>query len=229
MKQSTRNILRKVTASGYGATQDKSEADKDVQKRLVNGVRLWEEWCRRAPEDPSFQARFKFIPFGSNLAEIGVPGWIGKYNGKPVLIKRAGITGFLFDHPELNAMGFDISLHPFPYLAKQATAYMAETYFKQMIASFAFVIEGRSDDELPEVLIGQGAQICYPDPARAIKADDWFTGQSPISDETSEPTLVQDKEKDAEEVNEEPRRPGQESAPSPSADDEAQVEDTVTI
>ena len=230
MKQSTRNILRKVTAPGYDASQDKSEADKDVQKRLVNGVRLWEEWCRRAPEDPSFQARFKFIPFGSNLAEIGMPGWIGKYNGKPVLIKRAGITGFLFDHPELNAMGFDISLHPFPYLAKQATAYMAETYFKQMIASFAFVIEGRSDDELPEVLIGQGAQICYPDPALAIKADDWFTGQSPISDETSEPTLVQEEEKEAEEGEEEMRGPGQEiDEPSPGAEDEAQVEDTVTI
>ena len=122
-----------------------------------------------------------------------MPGYILKYNGKPVLIKRAGVTGFLFDHPELNAMGFDISLHPFPYLAKQATAYMAETYFKQMIASFAFVIEGRSDDELPEVLIGQGAQICYPDPALAIKAGDWFTGQSPISDETpSPPALIQE-------------------------------------
>ena len=123
-----------------------------------------------------------------------MPGYILKYNGKPVLIKRAGVTGFLFDHPELNAMGFDISLHPFPYLAKQATAYMAETYFKQMIASFAFVIEGRSDDELPEVLIGQGAQICYPDPALAIKAGDWFTDQSPISDETpSPPALIQEK------------------------------------
>lgn len=71
MKQSTRNVLRKVTAPGYDASQDKAEADKDVQKRLTNGVRLWEEWCRRAPEDPSFQARFKFIPYGSNLAEIG--------------------------------------------------------------------------------------------------------------------------------------------------------------
>ena len=71
MKQSTRNVLRKVTTPGYDASQDKAEADKDVQKRLTNGVRLWEEWCRRAPEDPSFQARFKFIPYGSNLSEIG--------------------------------------------------------------------------------------------------------------------------------------------------------------
>lgn len=158
MKQLTRDILKRVTIPGYDPLQDKSEANTDVQKRLCNGVRLWEEWCRRAPSDPSFQARFKFIPFGSNLVDIGMPGWISKYNGKPVLIKRAGVTGFLFDHPELNAMGFDITLHPFPYLAKQATAYMADAYFKQMIASFAFVIEGRSDDELPEVLIGQGSQ-----------------------------------------------------------------------
>jgi len=226
MKQSTRNVLRRVTAPGYDASQDTSEANKDVQKRLVNGVRLWEEWCRRAPEDPSFQARFKFIPFGSNLAEIGMPGWIGKYNGKPVLIKRAGVTGFLFDHPELNAMGFDISLHPFPYLAKQATAYMAETYFKQMVASFAFVIEGRNDDELPEVLIGQGSQICYPDPALAIKADDWFTGQSPISDEVPTPILIEEQGESTETAKWKDEV-GQD--PSLGVKDKASFEDTVRI
>jgi len=162
-----------------------------------------------------------------------MPGYILKYNGKPVLIKRAGVTGFLFDHPELNAMGFDISLHPFPYLAKQATAYMAETYFKKMIASFAFVIEGRSDDELPEVLIGQGAQICYPDPALAIKAGDWFTGQSPTSDETPSPPALIQEEKGESPKNEKTKDAAGSAleyvTPSLSTESMKSDEDTVNI
>ena len=177
MKQETRDILRKVTEPTYDASQDRFDAGVNVQQRVVNGVKLFEEWCRRAPSDPKWQARFKFIPDGNNLEEIGMPGWINKYNAKPVLIKRAGVTGFLFENPEINAMEFDITLHPFPYLAKQATSYMAETYFKQMVASISFVIEGRNDTELPEVLIGQCAQICYPDPAIAPMAEDLFAGK----------------------------------------------------
>ena len=173
MKEQTRNVLQRI------ADDPAYDGDSDEQERdLLNGVRLFDEWCRRSPSEPSYQARFKFIPNGDNLKEIGVPSWICKYSGKPVLIKRAGVTGFLHDHrPDLGAMEFDISIHPFPYLVKQATAYMKENYFRQLLASFAFVIEGRDDSELPEVLIGEGAQLCYPDPDKTMKGEDWFVGR----------------------------------------------------
>lgn len=234
MKQSTRDILRRVTSPGYDPSQDNYETNTDVQKRLGNGIKLWEEWCRRAPSDPSFQARFKFLPFGSNLAEIGMPSWILKYNGKPVLIKRAGVTGFLFDHPELNAMCFDITLHPFPYLAKQATSYMADSYFKKMIASFAFVIEGRSDDELPEVLIGQGSQLCYPDPAIAITAGDLFTGKSPSAhdrDDTQKepPSLEEPGVETEEEVTNRETTSTSSNRPSPVPSEDTADDDVVAI
>merc|ERR1711933_300626 len=105
-----------------------------MQKSQVNAVRLLEEWCRRAPSDPKFQARFKIVPNAHNLKEIGMPSWIASYNGKPFLIKRAGETGFLYQHPELNCMEFDVSLHPFPYLAKQAICFMKDSYFKRVLA-----------------------------------------------------------------------------------------------
>mmetsp|Transcript_12601 Transcript_12601/g.26049 ORF Transcript_12601/g.26049 Transcript_12601/m.26049 type:complete len:1316 (+) Transcript_12601:81-4028(+) len=232
MKQSTRDILRRVTSPGYDPSQDNYESNKDVQKRLGNGIKLWEEWCRRAPSDPSFQARFKFLPFGSNLAEIGMPSWILKYNGKPVLIKRAGVTGFLFDHPELNAMCFDITLHPFPYLAKQATSYMADSYFKKMIASFAFVIEGRSDDELPEVLIGQGSQLCYPDPAIAIKAGDLFTGKSPSAHDRDTPNETDEEpglETEEEVTNREATSTSSKRHSSPVPSEDTADDDVVAI
>lgn len=177
MRQETRNILRRVTADGYDPSQ---EVVEDPQTSQVNAVRLLEEWCRRAPTDPKFQARFKVVPNAHNLKEIGVPSWISKYNGKPFLIKRAGETGFLYTHPELSCVEFDISLHPFPYLAKQGICFMKENYFKKILVSFGFVIEGRADDELPECLIGL-MQLCYPDPVHAIQAEDFFAGTCPRS------------------------------------------------
>jgi hypothetical protein len=145
MLEETRAILRRVTADGYDPSE---EQVADPQKSKVNAVRLLEEWCRRAPTDPKYQARFKVVPNAHNLDEIGMPNWIAKYNGKPFLVKRAGQTGFLFCHPEFSCMEFDVSLHPFPYLAKQAICFMKESYFKRILVSFGFCIEGRSDDEV---------------------------------------------------------------------------------
>jgi hypothetical protein len=121
---------------------------------MVNAVRLFDEWCRRAPSDDNWMARFKVVPQGNNLAEIGLPSWISNYNGKPFLIKRPGTTGFLYRHPDKSCMEFDVSLHPFPYLAKQGICYMKDGFFKRILATLAFCIEGRADDELPECLIG---------------------------------------------------------------------------
>mmetsp|Transcript_40750 Transcript_40750/g.61745 ORF Transcript_40750/g.61745 Transcript_40750/m.61745 type:complete len:315 (+) Transcript_40750:151-1095(+) len=180
MKEKTREVLQRITAPDYNPKTDNSEDGIDTQERLVNAVRLFDEWCRRSPTDKTFQSRFKMIPQADNPKEVGLPGWIAKYNGKPVLIRRNDVTGFLYNNPELNAMEFDITLHPFPYLAKQGLSYVKEHIFTKAIASFGFVIEGRNDDELPEVVIGC-AQLCYPDPAIFIQGNDFFKGRSPQS------------------------------------------------
>jgi hypothetical protein len=177
MKQETRDILKRVTADGYDPS---SEKPADAGTSQVNAVRLLEEWCRRAPDDANWFSRFKVVPNAHNLKEIGMPGWISKYNGKPFLIKRPGVTGFIHQHPELSAFEFDISLHPFPYLAKQGICFMKESYFKKVLVTFGFVIEGKTDDELPECVLGC-MQLCYPDPAHAIQASDFFAGTAPRS------------------------------------------------
>lgn len=147
MKRETREILRRVTAAGYDPSTEQL-VDDDPQKSKVNAVRLLEEWCRRAPADPETQARFKVIPTIDNVEEMGLPSWISRISGKPFLIKRAGQTGFIYEHPKLSCMEFDISLHPFPYLAKQGICLSNENYFKKALLTWAFVIEGRSDDEV---------------------------------------------------------------------------------
>jgi len=175
MRQETRDILRRVTADGYNPVDE--EKGDDPNQSMVNAARLFDEWCRRAPSDDNWMARFKVVPQGNNLSEIGLPTWISNYNGKPFLIKRPGTTGFLYRHPDKSCMEFDVSLHPFPYLAKQGICYMKDGFFKKIIATLAFCIEGRSDDELPECLIGL-FQICYPDPIHATQAEEFFAGKS---------------------------------------------------
>jgi len=58
---------------------------------------------------------------------------------------------------------------------------MKDSFFKKILVSFGFCIEGRTDDELPECLIGL-MQLCYPDPVHAIQGADFFAGRSPRSD-----------------------------------------------
>lgn len=188
MRKTTRDILRRVTAEGYQVSSE--ERPEDIQKSQVNAVRLFEEWCRRAPNDTKFQTRFKMVPNVVNAKEIGLPSWIGKYNGKPLLIKRPGQTGFLIPHPELSCIEFDISLHVFPYLAKQGICYLKDSMFSKLLATVGFVIEGRDDDELPEVLIGL-AQICYPDPQHIMQGAGFFAGTAPRSYEPKRKTVAQ--------------------------------------
>jgi hypothetical protein len=112
-----------------------------------------------------------------NVKEAGLPSWMASYNGKPVLIKRPGKTGFLHQHPELSAMEFDVSLHPFPYVAKQAFSYLYQNVFRNLVVVFGFVIESRDEDELPECLIGL-TEVCYPDPKNCQNGADLFAGTS---------------------------------------------------
>jgi len=169
MKDQTRRLLEII--SDESASNDDKEAKfrtelGDNYASVVNGVKLWERWCTTVPEDEEMQKRLKFISRGENLKELGVPSWICKYNGKPVLMKRPNVTNYVFHHPEQDAIEIDINLHPFPFIFKQAMSYLKDHYFTRMLMTFAFLIEGRDEDELPEVLLGNPIQLVYPDPAK---------------------------------------------------------------
>lgn len=172
MQQETRDILRMITSDDYDPSLEKKSDDGSK----INAVRLLEKWCREAPTDDNMMTRFKVLPRAENLAEIGLPSWISKFNGKPFLVKRPGTTGFLYSHPRKSCMEFDVSLHPFPYLTKKAISCMKDSYFKKTIVTFAFCIEGREEDELPECLLG-AFELCYPDPAHAIQGEQHFSGK----------------------------------------------------
>ena len=148
------------------------------QTQRINAVKMWEKWCTQAPHDPEMQKRLKFIPGANNLQEIGVASWICKYNNKPMLIKRPGVTNFVFSHYQDDRMEIDINMHPLPFVFKQAMSHLHERYFEELIMSFAFVVESRTEEELPEVLLGDPFILPFVDKEKVMKARKIFGGAS---------------------------------------------------
>jgi len=180
IRSEVRKVLEIISNSQFDANARQRQIEllfPDAQKRsIVNGVKLWEKWCGTSSTDPEMQKRLKFIPRGENLNELGVPSWICRYNGKPMLIKRPGETSFIFSHPDDRTLEIDVNLHPLPFMFKQAMAYLKEHYFARMLMTFGFVIEGREEDELPEVLLGNPIQLPFNNPDAIMKGKALFGG-----------------------------------------------------
>ncbi|KAL7573802.1 hypothetical protein ACA910_007830 [Epithemia clementina (nom. ined.)] len=180
MKAKTRDILARIT--GENATNEPKSPSKRVAEddlEMVNAVRLFNTWCQKAPNDPAFQGRFKLIPFVKDLEGVNLPSWMNRWNGAPVLIKRSGKTGILYnskDDPSTmddSVMEMEISFHPFPWVARQAIDYLREKIFSKVLLTFGFLIEARAESELPEVLIGL-AQLGYPRAELAVPSHEFF-------------------------------------------------------
>ena len=128
-------------------------------------VRLLEEWCRRSETEPAFRGRFKAMCILDDIEKQGLPMPIPGYNGKPVLINKSGEFFRRENHIEMT-----VNVHLFAYIARKML-YTIQPKFPTMCLNVGFVIEGRDDDELPEVMLGVG-KLVYMDPASAPHGDE---------------------------------------------------------
>lgn len=181
LRNETKEILQIITDPKYKYNEEaqrrqlnKVLAATPEWKQRINGVKLWEKWCKVAPHDPDMQRRLKFIPRGDNLAEMGVANYILKYNGKPTTIKKPGVTNLVFSHAQEDWMEIDVNMHPYPFVFKQAISHLDQHYFKDLLKTFAFVIEGRDVDELPEVLLGNPIRLVYVKRKNIVMAKNIF-------------------------------------------------------
>jgi len=132
-------------------------------------VKLFSEWCRIAPDDPTFRARFKAMGFIDKIERFGLPYMCSKYNGKPVLIKK---TGTVHRGPNNAYIEMDVNIHNFSYPCRQALTSTLKPMFKEMIMRVGFVIEGQDDSELPECLLGN-AELRGLDLDKSTELDPW--------------------------------------------------------
>lgn len=109
-------------------------------------IKLFAKFCQHAETDYAWRSRFKVITYCSNLDEIGVPSVISSYNAKPVIIRR---TSSIFRGP--SHLEIDIHIHKFANLAKKSI-HLLSSHCGLMYMQIGFVVEGRTDEELPENL-----------------------------------------------------------------------------
>lgn len=106
-------------------------------------------------------SKFKCMGSIENIESTGVPKFIHGYNGKPALVTKSGT----FTRHE-NYIEFTINVNMWAFLAKKGLHTLIPT-FPEFIFNIGFTIEGRSDDELPEVLLG-GCRLLNLNPDMAV-------------------------------------------------------------
>jgi len=118
-------------------------------------VRLLKEFCSKAPTNPDMFARFKCIGMARNYDEAGMPSMFKSFNGKPCLVRNCkttkGGSGTLIRGS--NFLEMNVNIRAWPYLAKQGLGFLFSNS-KKADLDVGFVIEGKDNDELPEVLLG---------------------------------------------------------------------------
>ena len=98
------------------------------------------------------KGRFKVIGYVDNLKDLGVPSVVANFNGRPFIVEKTGVV-----HRRAEYICVDVDVHQFPILARKSLVGMRGT-LPRAVLRCGFVLQGESDDELPERLLG-GATV----------------------------------------------------------------------
>ncbi len=112
---------------------------------------MFSEWCANGEDDDEIRGRLKVIGKAMNTEELHLPSVIKRYNGKPILIY--GREGSMHFDREQQILELCVNAHNFSYFGRRAL-YSTYPKFRQAHVSVGFLIEGRTNDELPEHVIG---------------------------------------------------------------------------
>jgi len=120
---------------------------KDMNKASP-AVKLLVEWCKKSENDFSMRSRMKAMCLIDDVENSSLPGFISRFNGKPVLITKSSTFTRFPNYIELQ-----VNIHKWAYMPKKGL-FSLQPKFPSLAFNVGFTIEGREDDELPEVLLG---------------------------------------------------------------------------
>lgn len=144
------HVIENPEANDCGENNSNSRWLNDDDADVPNSIRLLHRFTARET-DPDLRLRFKCISRIVNLesAGIGNPAkkLIQTYNGTPFLIRTTSTFHYGQSYFEV-----DVDVHRFSYLARLGLSGVRER-IKDVIFDLAFVVEGHTDDELPEQIL----------------------------------------------------------------------------
>jgi hypothetical protein len=95
----------------------------------------------------------KVIGMVDNMDEIGFPDIVAGYNGKPVLVTKSCQLKFWPSQEECEVLEIEYDVRQWSIVARK-TLHALRDKFKDAKCQLGMVIEGQTDDELPEQLLG---------------------------------------------------------------------------
>lgn len=111
-------------------------------------LRLLLNYCQGAEKNRRLQERLKLIGQVGNFSELNVPSMLQTYNGKPVLITKSGTMYSGHGYLEM-----DVDVKCFSFPARLALSQLWNKV-SQADLTFAAVIQGDTEVELPERILG---------------------------------------------------------------------------
>lgn len=118
--------------------------------RRTPAINLAHRFVTEWQMNDDIRRRFKAIGLAENISQLGIPGakMVEKFNGKPVIFFKCAKIFQGEDYLEI-----DLLVHSFPYHAKSILN-MLRSHIPDIHLLAGFVIQGETDDELPETLLG---------------------------------------------------------------------------
>mmetsp|Transcript_36188 Transcript_36188/g.71156 ORF Transcript_36188/g.71156 Transcript_36188/m.71156 type:complete len:235 (+) Transcript_36188:317-1021(+) len=129
------------------------QAKKEVQNGTTPAAKLLCRFADHANPKYPLHNRLKCIGVCRNLQDLkfgmGLSGTVKQFNGKPFFTGPKCHTFFQGD----GYLEIDVDFHRYCWAFKKA-AHKVLDYTKSMVIDLAFVVEGQTDDELPEQILG---------------------------------------------------------------------------
>ncbi|EEQ99779.1 DEAD box ATP-dependent RNA helicase, putative [Perkinsus marinus ATCC 50983] len=133
----------------------------------ISAIRLFKELLKTGVSKKG-ESALKIIALIENAQDLGLPGIVNRYNGKPALLTKS-----LQLHADVDGRGevaeIDFDIRQWCYLARKSF-YSFSGLLKDCMAHVGLVMEGEDDSELPEQLLAC-FRISHLDIARAKLID----------------------------------------------------------
>lgn len=114
-------------------------------------TRLFLKWCRECESSIEMRSRFKCMANVLDLSKHNI-SWMKPYNGKPVLITESGSV-HRGSFRNIRYLEMSANVHEWAFIAKKGVVTLLPK-LKDMQIDFAFTIEGRLKEEMPECILG---------------------------------------------------------------------------